>query len=216
MLESANHKDGYNGLKRGQFFTTIKDMQDAMSYKIGYRKVAASKDQIRSSYEALTKATMITREKTTRGMIITICNYDYYQNPKNYESHTEPHTENTTKPEWTPHYKQEGERKTRKLFNKSPVKNFPSQEILNEASIKKINSDTDIVCQKLVEAGIFPKAYAFRNAMMKKNKNERAILHALARCYLKKTFKEGPWQYCVKIIQVEDGNYNERDYQKTT
>jgi hypothetical protein len=48
--------------------------------------------------------------------------------------------------------------------------------------------------------------------MLKEGKNERAILHVLARCYMKRP--EDPWGYCVKIISVEDGNYNERDYLK--
>ena len=41
---------------------------------------------------------MITKMKTTRGLIITICNYDYYQNPKNYEAHTKAHTESARRP----------------------------------------------------------------------------------------------------------------------
>lgn len=107
MLVKANWKDR-DKLKRGQFFTTIEEMRQAMSYKIGYRRVTPTKDEIRSAYEALAKATMITTAKTTRGMIITICNYDYYQNPKNYEAHTETHTETPTKPTEGPHYTEEG------------------------------------------------------------------------------------------------------------
>lgn len=129
MLEKANHKDGYKNLKRGQFVTTIREMQQVMTYKIGYRKIIPTKDQIRNAYEyfsgkldnktksksiikrnayeASTKPTMITTTKTTRGMVITILNYDKYQNPKNYESHNEAHNENSTKPTVTPHDKQE-------------------------------------------------------------------------------------------------------------
>lgn len=32
---------------------------------------------------------MLTTQKTTRGIIITICNYDFYQNLKNYKNDTE-------------------------------------------------------------------------------------------------------------------------------
>ena len=57
--------------------------------------------------------------------------------------------------------------------------------------------------------------------MLKQGKNERAILHTLTRCYLKHqtqpfTKKDSPWAYCIKIIQVENGNFNERDYLKAT
>ncbi len=117
MLCQANFKDR-DKLKRGQFLTTIEDMRNAMSYKIGYRKIRPSRDQIRSTYEAFTKATMITRAKTTRGMIITICKYNFYQNPKNYETHNETHNENTAKPTVTPH-DTEGTRKNGKKGNKT-------------------------------------------------------------------------------------------------
>ncbi len=101
MLNAAFWKDGEK-LRRGQFHTSISDMQNAMSYKVGYRKVTPTKDEIRSAYEAFTKATMITTAKTTRGMVITISNYSLYQDFKNYEAHSEAHNENPTKPTVTP------------------------------------------------------------------------------------------------------------------
>ena len=54
--------------------------------------------------------------------------------------------------------------------------------------------------------------------MLKQKKNKRALLHTLVRCYLKKEFESnsGAFGYCKKIIEVENGNYSERDYLKTT
>ena len=94
---------------------------------------------------------------------------------------------------------------------------LPSQEIINESSIPKIQIDLNKICDELYEAKIFPEVHAFKNTMLKKGKNERSVLHTLSRCYLKKTFDKdgGPWAYCIKIINIEDGNYNERDYLKT-
>jgi len=94
---------------------------------------------------------------------------------------------------------------------------LPSQEIINESSIPKVTSDLNKICDELHETKIFPKAHAFKNTMLKNSKNERSILHTLSRCYLKKTFDKdgGPWAYCIKIINIEDGNFNERDYLKT-
>ena len=93
----------------------------------------------------------------------------------------------------------------------------PSKEILTEASIKKINSDIEKLCERLYKHKIFVKVYAFKNKMLKTNKNERAILHTLSRCYLKRKFeKGGAWGYCMKIMQVENGNYNESDHNKTS
>lgn len=97
MLGKAFWKDG-DKLRRGQFHTTTAEMQEAVSYKIGYRKKLATKDEIRSAYEAFTKAAMITTTKATRGMVITVCNYDLYQNPNLYEGHNEAHNEPATHP----------------------------------------------------------------------------------------------------------------------
>lgn len=104
MLNSANWKD-HGKLKRGQFLTSIREMREAMSYKVGYRKKVPTVDQIRSAYEAFTKASMITTTKTTRGMVVTVLNYERYQDFKSYEAHSESHDENPTKPTVTPHYK---------------------------------------------------------------------------------------------------------------
>jgi hypothetical protein len=40
---------------------------------------------------------MVVTAKVTRGMIVTICNYDYYQNPENYEGQNEKSTKGATK-----------------------------------------------------------------------------------------------------------------------
>ena len=82
--------------------------------------------------------------------------------------------------------------------------------------VPKINSEIETVTEKLYQEKIFPKVHAFKNKMLKKNQNERAILHTLSRCYLKRKFdKSGAWGYCMKIMQVENGNYNESDHNKT-
>ena len=88
MLGKAFWKNG-DKLQRGQFFTTIKEMQKAGCYKVGYRTRELTKGEVRSAYEDFTKNTMISTMKSTRGMVITICNYDVYQNPNNYEEHNE-------------------------------------------------------------------------------------------------------------------------------
>jgi hypothetical protein len=116
MILRANFKDR-DKLKRGQLLTTIEDMREAGSYLIGYRKQKPSRDQIRSCYEALAKATMITTTKTTRGMIVTILNYDRYQSVSSYEAHSEPLSEMYTKPQRCPHDTEERVRKNIKTFS---------------------------------------------------------------------------------------------------
>lgn len=118
MLGKANWRDR-DKLRRGQLVTTIAEMQKECGYKIGYRTRNLTKDEVRSAYEAFMKATMITTAKTTRGMIITICNYDKYQNHENYEDHNEHHSEDIAHPTGTPHDTEEGERKKNKTLSSS-------------------------------------------------------------------------------------------------
>jgi hypothetical protein len=104
-----------------------------------------------------------------------------------------------------------------KDIKKSGVFTPPSKEILKEASIRKINAEIETITEKLYQEKIFLKVHAFKNKMLKINQNERAIFHTLSRCYLKRNFeKGGAWGYCMKIMQVENGNYNESDYNKTS
>jgi len=72
-------------LSRGQLLVTYDDIREGLSWNVGYRKMRYSKWDCEKAIKWLTKETMITTEKTTRGLIITICKYNEYQNPKNYE-----------------------------------------------------------------------------------------------------------------------------------
>ena len=90
---------------------------------------------------------------------------------------------------------------------------LPSKEEIQESSDPKIEECIQQVCARLYEEKIFPEVHAFKNKMLKGKKNGRGVLHVLTRCYLAKP--EDPWGYCQKIISVEEGNYNERDYRKT-
>jgi len=91
------------------------------------------------------------------------------------------------------------------------------KDMLDNASIVKLKKDIDSVVEQLYEKKIFTKVHAWKNKMLKEGKNERAILHVLLRCVMKGSFgKDTAWGYCTKIIQAENGNYNEKDYNKTT
>ena len=138
MLMQASHKD-HGDLKRGQFFTTIEKMQTATTYKAGYRTIRPSRKQIRAAYDFLTKGTMIVTTKVTRGLLITILNYDYYQNPKNYEGHNEGHNEKSTRGTLLTR------RDTRRIFYVEIV------GYLNQKTRKKFKS-TSKATQRLIEA----------------------------------------------------------------
>lgn len=88
MLSKAFWKDGEN-LKRGQLLTCIDEMQGVGRYQVGGRmegKLTIS--EVRSAYGYFQKTGAISVSKSTRGMIISVCNFDTYQTPSNYEQHT--------------------------------------------------------------------------------------------------------------------------------
>ena len=93
MLLQATHTER-GTLKRGQFFTTIDDMRRAMAYKIGYRETMPTEKQIRRAYGFKIDSGMIEIQKKPHGIIISILNFDTYQNPENYKTKENQHCQN--------------------------------------------------------------------------------------------------------------------------
>lgn len=109
LLSKAQHQQ-YKGLKRGQLRTSIPEIMEECSWFVGFRKVKPTKDQVynvlnwlrkvsESNDESNTNTSMITTTKATHGLVITIVNYNVYQNPKNYESNYQDNNEEVTKAE---------------------------------------------------------------------------------------------------------------------
>ncbi len=107
LLLKAQFKDSAS-LKRGQLIVSIPEIQEACSYYIGYRKVTPTKKEIysvinwlRNPCEGETKGNnergMIVTTKVTHGMLVTICNFNVYQNPTSYEGNNETDTKGTTR-----------------------------------------------------------------------------------------------------------------------
>jgi hypothetical protein len=99
LLREANSTDiKYGGfeLKRGQLFTNYQKIRDDLSWFVGYRKMSYNENQTKKAMTALREAQRITTSKELGGVVITICNYDYYQNPKNYERTNDRTNESTT------------------------------------------------------------------------------------------------------------------------
>jgi hypothetical protein len=89
LIRESHHSTTIKSkLKRGQCFKRIDDIRSDLHWKIGFRKMMYTKRSIEGSLKVLRKRGMIKTMKVTRGMIITICKYDYYQDPKNYEGDT--------------------------------------------------------------------------------------------------------------------------------
>jgi len=85
LLMKCNYANGK--FKRGECFISYKQIQEDLSWYIGWRKHTYIKGQCETAMKWLRKATMITTRKTTRGIIVTVCKYEYYQDPKNYETY---------------------------------------------------------------------------------------------------------------------------------
>nr|DAM07020.1 MAG TPA: replisome organizer [Caudoviricetes sp.] len=107
LLSKAQHSD-YKSLKRGQLWTTYEEIMDGCAWRVGARLEKPNKDEIyriltflrkpdEGGHERDTKATAITTTKATRGMLIIIENYDYYQTHSNYENDSESDDEKATK-----------------------------------------------------------------------------------------------------------------------
>ena len=98
LLMNANHKESENGsIKRGQLFRSLKEIREGLKWYVGYRTERYSEDVTKKAMKALRKHLMITSMKAPGGVLITICNYSFYQNPENYESTNGSTNEGTTK-----------------------------------------------------------------------------------------------------------------------
>lgn len=121
LLLRAQHQK-YKKLKAGQTWTSISQIQEAMSYNIGYRKHTPSRKEIWKIIEflrnprerdtkATTKATMMATTKGTHGFLVTICNWKHYQGSDkhegNNEGNNESNNERDTKGTEGEQYKQE-------------------------------------------------------------------------------------------------------------
>lgn len=137
LYRQANYRDNHVA-KRGQCFRSIRDIQEGLKWYIGYRKMMYSKSQCENALNWLRNETMITTVKTTRGMLITICNYDTYQDPLNYESNNEQTTKAATKTETPVHYKQEG-------INKENNKIYILSEKHSDDSALSVSKDTNSI-----------------------------------------------------------------------
>ena len=151
LLAKAQHMD-YKNLKRGQLRTSIPEIQEACSWKVGFRKEKPTKDQIfqildwmrkkgsstASNDEADTKATTITTTKATHGIIVTIENYGFYQDPKNYESNSESNNEKVTGATPPPNNINKND-KNKKIKTTSP--DGVGEEISNKALIAELTQE---------------------------------------------------------------------------
>lgn len=85
LLTQAQYEP-YKKLKRGQCYTTYAEISGACG---------ATKSEVDHAIRFMKKAEMVATVKATRGMVVTIYNYDTYQNPANYKSDSNSDTKAT-------------------------------------------------------------------------------------------------------------------------
>ena len=82
LIAHANHKPARSSgrlIQRGQLVRSYKDICDALCWYVGARKERYKEHHIGSAMNWFRKEGMIKTTKTSRGLIITVCRYDYYQ-----------------------------------------------------------------------------------------------------------------------------------------
>lgn len=109
LFATANYKDR-GKIKRGQLFTTLADLCDALKYRAGYRTEKPQKGAVWKGLRKLREGNAIGTMKSTRGMVITIVNYERYQNPRNYEVNNERTTKATRREREGLHDTEEGKK----------------------------------------------------------------------------------------------------------
>lgn len=118
LLRRVNHTD--NGkYKRGSGFFNLGEIQDALHWYSGYRKMKYSKPQLTKSLRKLRERNMVATAKATHGVYVTILNYDYYQNPDNYGGNAGGQTEETRRKQ-RGHTKNKNEKECKNVRSKSP------------------------------------------------------------------------------------------------
>ena len=136
--------------------------------------------RIRNRLKVLERDRFLHIKRTNRFSVATVLNYNKYNPQKNTEG-KQTGRQREFKGQHLKNYKE------LKEINIKEYEAFslPSQEILNDASYRKIEQDLDAICEILYRENIFPQVHIFKNTMLKTNGNKRAILHTLTRCYTK-------------------------------
>jgi len=118
FLREANHQEVKKygkTIQRGQLIRTYGDIIEALHWMVGWRKMSYSKSDCETAMKWLKKRAMVLTEKTTRGMVVTVCNYDTYQDPKHYENHKEGYSKPTGEPQTDDTINKNGRKKEKKV-----------------------------------------------------------------------------------------------------
>ncbi len=146
LIGKANHKaKKYKGFycERGQYFCDYKELKEQLTYKAGYREIKPNENLMKDIMKHLRHTLRITTMKQPRGILITIVNYDKYQDLKNYESSNEATNETPTHP---PHILQNPLSINKNGKNeRMKEKNIYTDQKVSGISIESEQHNTDVV-----------------------------------------------------------------------
>ncbi len=175
LLRTANFKDKQH-LKRGQLVTSAPRIREELHWLCGARKEMYNKVLIENAMKWLRSREMITTAKTVGGVIVTVCNYDVYQNKENYESRTESQSGDHAKAGRKPND-----------INKND-KNVNRKNI-NILLSKAEPSDLSDKNQNYLKAALW-----FQNEMLKNHTENQNVLNA----------KAEKWTNCMRMVLDND------------
>lgn len=139
LIRNVNHAD--NGeFKRGSGLFALEDIQDVLSWTVGYRAEKYSKPQLTKALRRLREARMIETAKATRGLFVTVSNYTKHQDRQNGEGNDESNEESPRRKCEGMHYKQE-EKKEETTLRKSAGKSTHFDEFWKSYPRKKNKVD---------------------------------------------------------------------------
>lgn len=118
LLRNVNYADS-GKFKRGSGFFSLEDIQEALAWTVGYRVERYSKPQLTKALRRLREGLMIETAKETRGVTITILNYDKYQGGICNEGNGEGNAKETRRYALKTRMKNEEETTLRKSANES-------------------------------------------------------------------------------------------------
>lgn len=88
ILRNVNYRDT-DLCKRGTGFFQLTQIAEDLSWYVGARKVKYKIPALSKALRRLCEGNATATTRATRGIYITVCNYDYYQDPRNYEGNDE-------------------------------------------------------------------------------------------------------------------------------
>lgn len=167
LLRNVNHAD--NGkFKRGSGFFALEDIQNALSWSVGCRVERYPKYQLVKAIRRLREGNMVATTKATRGVFITVLNYDRYQDPKQYEGNDEGNTKATRRQHEGTHLKQECKNERMKEVKIKSIVTKPAgfdrpdfiseqlwADFIDNRKFKKLQNSPaalKVICKKLREA----------------------------------------------------------------